>query len=162
MGSSDDDPLDGYIWSDAQLADEQDELNAALGYALERDDAESALKLASGLSPIWAEEGRYAEARHAFDTIARASALDPRVRAIVLGWESEWAWLQGDYRSTWDLASASLDACQELGIEAGVAANRYRLGRVATVADPPTAGPLLEQALAYFRSAGMIARAAGA
>ena len=153
IGKPDDDPLDGYIWSDAQLADEQDELNAALGYALERDDAESALKLASGLSPIWAEEGRYAEARHAFDAIARESTLDPRVRAIVLGWESEWAWLQGDYRSTWDLASASLDACQELGIEAGVAANRYRLGRVATVADPPTAGPLLEQALAYFRSA---------
>jgi non-specific serine/threonine protein kinase len=154
VGTPDDDPLDGYIWSDSTLADEQDELTAALGHALEVDDAPSALKLASGLSPIWAEQGRYAEARDALDDIARSAALDSRVHAVVLGWESEWAWLQGDYRSTWNLASASFDACQELGIDAGVAANRYRLGRVATLADPPSAGPLLEQALAYYRSTG--------
>ncbi|HET9660468.1 MAG TPA: LuxR C-terminal-related transcriptional regulator [Thermomicrobiales bacterium] len=152
VSAPDDDPLDGYIWSDAQLAGEQDELNAALGYAIEIGDAVRALKLASGLSPIWAEQGRYGEARHALGQIALIPALDPRKRAIVVGWESEWAWLQGDYRSTRNLASASLDACQELGIEAGVAANRYRLGRVATLADPAAAGPLLEQALSYYQS----------
>lgn len=152
VGEPDDDPLDGYIWSDAQLAGEQDELNAALGYALEMGDAAGALKLASGLSPIWAEQGRYADARYALDRIARDAALDPRTRAIVIGWESEWAWLQGDYRATWDLASASLAACLELGIDDGVAANQYRLGRVATLADPLTARPMLEQALSYYRS----------
>jgi non-specific serine/threonine protein kinase len=41
-----------------------------------------------------------------------------------------------------------------LKIEAGVAANLYRIGRVATLSDPPAARPLLEEALAHYRSTG--------
>jgi predicted ATPase/DNA-binding CsgD family transcriptional regulator len=148
-------PLDGYIWSAPEFASEQIELSAALGFALDLGDLTSALQLASGLAPIWAEQGRYAEARSALEAIARGSPLlDPGVRAIVIGWEAEWAWLQGDYRSTWNLASEALEACRSLNMEAGIAANLYRMGRVATLSDPSTARPLLQEALTICQSTG--------
>jgi predicted ATPase len=149
------DPLDGYLWGPAGRAEDQADLAAALSFALDRGEFDSALRLAVTLSPIWAEQGRYTEARMALERIREGlPSTAAEIRTVVLGWIAEWAWLQGDYSATGKLAQASLDASVELGMPRAIAANRYRLGRVATVSDPPAAAPLLLDALERFRSLG--------
>ncbi len=149
------DPLDGYLWGDKDRAQDQADLTAALAFALEQHEFDQALRLAVALSPVWAEQGRYAEARAALERIyAGLPASAAEIRAVVLGWSAEWAWLQGEYTLTWQLTRASLAACEELGLSQGIAANHYRLGRVATLNDPPAAEPLLLDALQHYRARG--------
>jgi non-specific serine/threonine protein kinase len=146
------DPLDGYIWATLEQADDLADLTAALAFAFEQGETEHALHLAVGLSPIWAELGRYDEARASLsrvvDDLPTASS---RARAVITGWMAEWAWLQGDYAATTLLARTSLDSSRFLALSSGVAANLYRLGRVATLTHPPDGLPLLLDALALYR-----------
>lgn len=154
------DPLDGYLWGRANPAVKQADLTAALSFALDHGQFDDALRLAITLSPIWAEQGRYAEARGALERIRNGlPASETEKRAVLLGWTAEWAWLQGDYTATRRLAEVSLDASLVLGSDAGVAANRYRLGRVASLIDPRAAVPLLLEALEAFRSRGEVRNA---
>jgi predicted ATPase/DNA-binding CsgD family transcriptional regulator len=149
------DPLDGYLLAPAVRGSDQADLTAALAFALDRERFDTALRLAVALAPVWAEQGRYAEARVALDRIQ--SGLSPEsaeIRMVVLGWSAEWAWLQGDYAATRGLAQAALDTAERRQHPRAIAANQYRLGRVATLNDPPTAIPLLLDALARYRVLG--------
>jgi predicted ATPase/DNA-binding NarL/FixJ family response regulator len=147
------DPLDGYLWGPAGRSEDQADLAAALSFALDRGEYVSSLRLAVALSPVWAAQGRYTEARNALERIQEGLPdTAAEIRAVVLGWIAEWAWLQGDYSSTGKLAQASLDASEALGMPRAIAANRYRLGRVATLDDPQAAPPLLLEALGRFRA----------
>lgn len=149
------DPLDGYLWGPSNRLSDQADFSAALSFALDHGAYDDALRLAITLSPTWAEQGRYAEARNTLDRIR--DGLPPSAaeeRTVLLGWSAEWAWLQGDYGATRSLAEASLDASLAVGLEAGIAANQYRLGRVATLHDPHAALPYLLDALQAFQSRG--------
>ncbi len=150
------DPLDGYLWGGVDRAQDQADLTTALSFGLDHGDYVSGLRLAAALSPIWAEQGRYADARRALERIwAELPPSDTETRAIVHGWAAEWAWLQGDYAATRQLAQASLNASLALEMLPTIAANLYRLGRVATLSDPLTATPLLQDALSRYRSLGL-------
>lgn len=151
------DPLDGYLWAPTDRSADQPDLTAALAFALGRERFDVALQLAVALAPVWAEQGRYGEARAALDRIQ--AGLPPEateIRMVVLGWIAEWAWLQGDYAATRMLARASLAAAERLDHPRAIAANRYRLGRVATLTDPAAAIPLLLDALARYRAIGEV------
>jgi predicted ATPase/DNA-binding CsgD family transcriptional regulator len=146
------DPLDGYLWAPTDRAGDQADLSAALAFALDRGSFDVALRLAVGLAPVWAEQGRYGEARAALDRIqAGLPESSAEIRMVVLGWIAEWAWLQGDYASTRNLAQASLEAAERLDHPRAIAANQYRLGRVATLTDPSAAVPLLRDALQLYQ-----------
>lgn len=148
------DPLDGYLWAPPEHMGDRAGLTAALGFALEHQEFESALRLAICLSPIWAEQGRYGEARQALGSIvAGLPESAAEARAIVSGWIAEWAWLHSDYAATATLAADALDACRSLGLTAGVAANTYRLGRVATITNPAAGLAYLDDALAMAQQA---------
>ena len=132
------DPLDGYLWGSTESAQDQADLTAALSFALDHGEYEHSLRLAVALSPVWAEQGRYAEARAALERIWDGlPSSDEEIRAVVLGWGAEWAWLQGDYASTWKLTQASLVACEELELSAGNCRESLSIGASRNVERSP-------------------------
>ncbi|HSH80075.1 MAG TPA: tetratricopeptide repeat protein, partial [Herpetosiphonaceae bacterium] len=93
----------------ARLAAEQDNLRAALGWALERREGETALRLAGGLGYFWQASGQLIEGRQwleaALATMQQAQAAVPEagsasaVRAKTLFHAAYIARLQGDFAS---------------------------------------------------------------
>jgi predicted ATPase len=125
----------------------------ALGTAISRTDAETALRLAGALHPYWYLEGHFIEGR---TWAERALALGgtPAQREKALAAAGEFALMQGATQEARRHLEERLEICAELG-DAGLLATAHTLlGHVAVVErDYPRALGFYEQALAFEEQA---------
>ena len=104
-----------------RLDSEETNLRAALGWAIARDEAEVAVRLAGSLYPFWEIRGRHGEARV---WLSRALALDGAVPAncrakalVAAGRATGW---QGEMRAAIVLLEEAAELCEKLGDPEGV------------------------------------------
>jgi len=146
----------------ARLDLELDNLRAALAWALERDDAETALRLATAVQRLWTTRGLLGEGRSWLErALATAAAVPPAVRAEALVVAARIAYFQGDYGAVATLGSEALALARAAGDQTAIGAALCTLGDAAEAAGAMgRAEALFEEALARFRRAGDQARVA--
>ncbi len=132
---------------------EQDNLRAALTWAVERGDAETALRLAAELARFWVVLGRVGELR---GWLGRALAMDgpssPPARVDALRWASAVAGDQDDPAAAVAAADRALALARVSGYRLGEAMALHAIGRAAGGrSDGATATARFEEALALFR-----------
>ena len=131
-------------------------IRAALDWSLGRGDAETAVRLAGSLYPLWDQRGRYREGRR---WLTRALALDapvpPQVRARALNSAAGLAVIQGDLAGA---AAASEEAAELSRSADDPAAGAYALQMLGLTAiyagDLDRAARVLEESLDNGRRAG--------
>jgi predicted ATPase/DNA-binding NarL/FixJ family response regulator len=140
----------------ALLEDEHDNVRAALEWALERGQADTGLRLASAVHPLWVYTGHYAEGRAWLErllslpdagaaTSARADALTSDGQLLLLG---------GDFASARMRVQAALEAYQADGDTRGIGFSLQVLGDAALQSgDLAQASALHTRALHYLREA---------
>jgi non-specific serine/threonine protein kinase len=139
-----------------QLEAEHDNLRAVLSGALEKEEAELALRLGGALWRFWLRRGYWSEGRDwLHEALATGGEVPPTVLAKALsgaGWLAE---VQDDYRPAQVLYEEALALRQEAGDDLGVAASRIDLGWLAMFrGDHEEATELLEAGLHKFRELG--------
>ena len=139
-----------------RLGVEQDNLRAALDWALEHREAVVALRLAGALTLWWRVRGSFSEARtYLVAALALAGEVPAGLRAKAAWGAALMAVMIGDPVGALALAEEALDLYRGLGDTAGwarsllVAANCHAL-----LGAPVAAQPLLEQSVALARDAG--------
>jgi predicted ATPase/transcriptional regulator with XRE-family HTH domain len=129
----------------ARLERENDNLRAALEYALDHHKAEPALRLAVGLWQFWSTRGYVSEGRHWLQQVLdfRPHILDPatadssqlrNLKSLVakaLNAAGVLARRQGDYAQSLDLHQESLALLREQSDQDGIARTLRHLGNVA-------------------------------
>jgi len=136
---------------------EHDNLRAALGWAIEADEAETGLRLVGALWRFWHLRGYLAEGRHwATDVLALPTAeRRSAVRAKAVSAAGSLAYWQNDIPPVRDAYEEALAIYQELGNSAGVAEGTYNMAYVhALENDGPTAQAELQKSLALFEELG--------
>ena len=139
-------------WLD-QLEIEQDNMRAALEWALTAEDmAESGLLLAGALATFWSARSYHDEGRqHLSAALSRSEALEhTAARAKALGLAGLLAYIQSDYPATRPLLEESLSIYRELGPTGrrGLADSLITLGDMETeLGDYTTAASLMNEAL---------------
>jgi predicted ATPase/DNA-binding SARP family transcriptional activator/DNA-binding CsgD family transcriptional regulator/Tfp pilus assembly protein PilF len=139
-----------------QLEAERDNLRAVLSRALEKEEAELALRLGGALWRFWLRRGYWSEGRDwLHKALATGGEVAPTVRAKALsgaGWLAE---VQDDYRPAQALYEEALALRQESADDLGVTASRVDLGWLAMLrGDHEEATDLLEYGLHKFRELG--------
>ena len=136
-----------------RLESDHDNLRAALRYLLEAGTAETALELAFVLWTFWLARGYLGEGRRWLDeTLDRAEAAVPDVRAKALHGAGVLAHYQGDYARAEGLCRESLALAREGADERAVASALSGVALVArTTGDHATALATFEEALEIFR-----------
>jgi predicted ATPase/DNA-binding SARP family transcriptional activator len=138
----------------ARLEAEQDNIRAALAWALE-NEPETALRLASALSRFWEVRDCESEGREALERgLERATEAPLEVRAKALRAASlTWHWRDNERARA--LIEAGLPSSRALGDRSGVA---FWLNRQAALlmdrGDHAAARPLLEESMAISREMG--------
>jgi predicted ATPase/transcriptional regulator with XRE-family HTH domain len=148
----------------AKLEREHDNIRAALGWALERNEAELSLRLGVGFAPFWWARGYYGEGRRWMARVVDAtqSSLEfvgPDTSVVVLhAWALWWlgklAWNQSDITSAREWADKCLDAARASGDPAIIAVALSSAGSVQLeppVRDLQHGEALLAEALALAR-----------
>ncbi len=135
---------------------EQDNLRAALSWALDRNDAETAQGLASELARFWVVLGSIGEGRVWLDrTVALDAPVAPPTRAAALYWAADFAVLLNALDRARALASEALDVARGAGDRRGEAMALRELGVVAQCEGSlESAQPLMEAAFAQFAELG--------
>jgi predicted ATPase/class 3 adenylate cyclase len=116
------------------LGREYDNVRAALRWAIDRKDAQRALRLAGGLWDFWSVRGYYAEGRAWLGEVLalpdpEAGLRKQRVRALQTA--GHLANCQADYTAASALLEESRALAQDLGEDAEVAASLHLLGNTA-------------------------------
>ncbi len=116
---------------------EQDNLRAALRWAIEARDGEVALRLVGALAQFWFASGRWTEGRRSLeDALAlEPDAADPVVRARALYQAGSLARYQGDYAHARVMCSQSLVLYRALNDELGMVVTLVQLGRICLYMD---------------------------
>jgi predicted ATPase/DNA-binding SARP family transcriptional activator len=142
-------------WLD-RLADEDDNLRAALAWAAEAGDAELELRLAVPLRPFWQLRGRVAEGRALLEAaLGRGAAAPAPLRAKAAWTTAVLAYRQLDLETARRLWEESLALFEELGDRTGIGRSLGELGLLASEeGDAETAAALYERAAALFREDG--------
>ena len=143
---------------------EHDNLRAVLGWALDRNEAEIALRLCGTLGSFWFHSGYLSEGRRWLDTALDQSQSDQgqqspsasaAPRAQTLLWASGFAWRQGDLEPARTRGEQALAVCREIGDRPMLA---KALGNLASVLaryeEYAAADTLSEEALALHRALG--------
>jgi predicted ATPase/DNA-binding CsgD family transcriptional regulator len=132
----------------ALLQSEQEEVRAALAWAVGRPEVELALRLAIGANAWWYVRGHYAEGREWFE---RVLAL-PEANATAFGVRARWflgrlLLRQGEFPAAEAAAELALSGYIAAGDELGIALATRLLGSVAlSRGDLARAGPLVGEA----------------
>ncbi len=112
-----------------RLDREHDNLRAALGWALEGGDVETALRLGTVLWWYWWSRGHFAEGRRWIErALARGGELSPSLRARALLGAGQLAGGQGDQRRAIRRMDESLALYRAMGDDSGVALLLLNLG----------------------------------
>jgi DNA-binding CsgD family transcriptional regulator/tetratricopeptide (TPR) repeat protein len=139
-----------------RLEAEHDNLRAALSWALERGEAEPALRLAGALWRFWITRGYYEEGRRWFEGALEKGERAP-ARARVLAGLGHFALWQGDLSRAEAAAQEGLKLSEEAGLKSVITADfLIILGEAAvrTKGDNERAKELLEAALVLSRETG--------
>jgi non-specific serine/threonine protein kinase len=151
---------DNVSWLD-RLQAEHDNIRAALGWTIEADEIDLALRLASALRVFWEVRGHFAEGERWLDQALAADGGDPTVRARALSAAGTAAFRVGDLDRARVRYTEMLGLWQEVGDELGIARGLSDLGTVAAgVGDFDLAVDLLEQSAVRFRELDEPARLA--
>ena len=131
---------------------EHDNLRAALGWALEREDGELALRLSGSLAIFWARRSHFDEGRRWLEqALALAAGVPPNVKATALLGLSRLAYQQGNYEMAPALEEA-LALFRAAGDTHGTANALAALGMLLDdLGDHARATRFEEEALALFR-----------
>lgn len=133
-----------------------DNTRAALEWALERD-VDAGVRLAAALGRFWDAHGH---CREGADWLAQllqrpADAAHPRVRAMALAVRSALRVTLGEFDESRSDAEAALEMFRAEGDQRGEALCQLVLGQgLFMQGDLASAGPVLEESLALYRSAG--------
>jgi predicted ATPase/transcriptional regulator with XRE-family HTH domain len=140
----------------ARLQREHANLRAALGWLLEREHTERALRMTKALNRFWRVRGHLTEGRKwAAAALAQAGDGWPELRGRVLHGAGTLAVSQGDYAEATALYREALAVCEALGDKVGAADALNSLGIIAdTQGDYAQAVPLYEASLALRRAIG--------
>lgn len=139
---------------------EHGNMQAALAWAIEHDEADLALSIGAAAQPLWFSGGREPEGLQWLRrALAGGSAPAVRVRALTVAW-----WLAHilNYREEEAaLATEALELARAHGDAAGIARATFALGVYTVIIGPPSeAVALLTEALAHFRALNESGRAA--
>jgi predicted ATPase/class 3 adenylate cyclase len=116
-----------------QLEHAHDNLRAAIEWALERDEAEMAVRLTSALWRYCYARGFLSEGRSWLDrALATSQPVEPKLRANALNGSGILAWNLGEYATAQDLLMESLELRQKHSTKRDVAATLNNLGLVCT------------------------------
>jgi non-specific serine/threonine protein kinase len=140
----------------ARLLAEQDNLRAALGWAIGAADAETALALVGSLYRFWATEGLYEEGRRWLEqALALAPGAITAARGNALLGLGVMLFFQGDFDEAAALWEESLALFTALQDRTGIAYSHGNLGLIADAReDYERAIGEYEAALALFRELG--------
>jgi non-specific serine/threonine protein kinase len=141
----------------AQLEAEHDNLRAALGWTLERQDIPAALRMAGALGWFWNLRGHFSEGRAWLERVMAVVPLDAQTqaRALVLNWAGVLAFRQGDIDRAAALLQESAAIFRAVGDSGGLAYALVVLGLIVLYqGDPARARRLLEESVARFRTEG--------
>jgi predicted ATPase/DNA-binding CsgD family transcriptional regulator len=146
-------------WHAEESMHEQDNLRAALTWAIQEANAEAGLRLAVVLAHIWYMRGHYSEGRARLSALLDlpSSTIVPEVRASALTWAGHLAYCQGDLAIAQALLERSLIVWQELGNAERTAASLHLLGNVVRF----RGAGALEEARPLFEQASIINRRLG-
>jgi len=143
------------VWL-VQLDAEHDNLRAALRRTLERQDAETALRLGAALWHFWEIHGHFTEGCRWLEAVLRQSQGTPTaVRAKAFSGAGTMAWRLGDHSQAVRLHQEALALYRELGDQAGIA---FALNNIGVQAHDQGD---FEQAAAYYAEGLDLARASG-
>ena len=142
----------------AILAREQDNLRAALRFAIDSNAADHALRLAGGLWDFWSVRGYYSEGRAWLSEIlampdVKATISPARARALQTA--GHLANCQADYVSASAVLTESREVAQALGDDPTLAASLHLLGNTASGRGE------LTRATEYYAQARQLNRRAG-
>jgi len=140
----------------AILESEHDNLRAALGWAIQQRDAQTALRMCGSLARFWYTEGFYAEGRRWMELALELPDDTPSPwRAKALLGAGVIAQLTGDYERAEAYPTLALADYRALSDKHGIASSYGNLGVVADAQQNyALAGERYEHALAYFRELG--------
>jgi predicted ATPase/DNA-binding CsgD family transcriptional regulator len=136
-------------WHAADLIEEQDNLRAALVWAIQDGNAEAGLRVAVALAHIWYMRGHYSEGRSRLAELLAlpASSSTPDVRASALTSAGYLAYCEGDLKAAQELLEESLRLWDALGNDERRAVCLQTLGNVTRFrGDLHGARPLFEEA----------------
>ena len=148
-------------WLD-RLDVEHENLRAALGSSIERNQSETALRLGAAMRLFWGVRGYWSEGRYwlelALAKPQRNLAKEPestQLRANALYALGYLAWLQTDYVQEMASCEESLALCREIGDKRGIAMALNAIGATAdTQDDYARATSLYNESLALSREVG--------
>ncbi len=142
----------------ARLEPEQENLRAALGWFMEHNEAELALRLSGALWYFWYLHGDWGEGRRWLESalgLPSAQGQTP-VRAKALIGAGEIAYWQDDPLAARRLLEESIAISRALGDDRGLAFPLGRLGVLLQLQGDPDAGdPLAEESVDLCRTLGM-------
>jgi tetratricopeptide (TPR) repeat protein len=140
----------------ARLEIEHDNLQAALGWAHEREAGDLGLRLAGALSGFWYMRGHFAEGRRRLAAaLADDSRGSPAARAKALNGAGLLAHQQSEYNQATALFEESLALRRMFGDQHGIAQALNNLGMAADVqGDYERAAIFYEESLAIARALG--------
>jgi predicted ATPase/DNA-binding CsgD family transcriptional regulator len=136
-------------WHAADLIEEQDNLRAALVWAIQEGNAEAGLRVAVALAHIWYMRGHYSEGRSRLAELLALPTSDsiPEIRASALTSAGYLAYCEGDLKAAQALLEESLRLWGALGNDERRAVCLQTLGNVARFrGDLHGARPFFEQA----------------
>jgi tetratricopeptide (TPR) repeat protein len=139
-----------------RLEREHDNLRTALQWALEHEECELALRMASALLDFWLLQGHVGEGDALLErALANSEGVEAKVEAKAFSAFGWLAWAQGDFSQAEEWCEKSLALYREEGETPGIALSLYRLGWVGILrGDHALARLLLEESLAHFRELG--------
>jgi predicted ATPase/DNA-binding CsgD family transcriptional regulator len=125
-----------------RLEREQDNLRAALYWAIEHSEVEFAQRMAGALQPFWFRRGHWSEGRRWLEdslVIESTATLNQSVRANALYGAGMLSRFQGDFTRARMLCEQSLAVYRALADQTGVLKTLVQLGRIAAFQADQTA-----------------------
>jgi predicted ATPase len=139
-----------------RLEEEHDNLRAALAFALESGDAESALRLVGGIRRFWHVHGYFAEGRDAIESALTAASDEPsELRANVLNMAGILAGEQGEFEAARAKFEEALATARGAGATRPASSALVNLGNIAFFGGRlDEARELYQESIEYFASLG--------
>jgi predicted ATPase/class 3 adenylate cyclase len=143
-------------WEHGWRETEHDNLRAALAWAVENQETELGLRLATAVGEFWAMRGYLTEGRERLAALLAlpGGSLLTVLRAGALFWAGGMAWMQADYAAALSLLEESVAIYRELGDRSRAAQSLWLLGMSAQwQGDYERARSIYEECLALWREA---------
>ena len=138
-----------------KLEVEHGNIRAALGWSLEHEEAEIALRLSGALWRFWYVRGHVGEGRYWLDRALSLGGQASVARAKALGGAGRLTWIHGDFDRATTFCEESIALSRRLGDKRGIAFSLDGLALVRTrTGDYEAVRTLTAEALAMHRELG--------